>query len=136
MQQVAAEILLHVQLFVIGQHRGKFVHVHQDFALGIRDDLAGGIAIGQALDGRPVRAFRDFLDGEVIFIARHEIEFGAGGHAFHRLDRDLGADEADLGGGIEGADKARALAVGLEAGRGGVDDDQLMGLHIVFDVLE
>ena len=63
-----------------------------------------GVAIGQALDGGPVRAFGQFLDGEVIFVAGDEIELGAGLHAFIRLDRDLGADEADLGGGIDGAD--------------------------------
>ena len=36
-----------------------------------------------------------------------EIERGAGFHAFDRLDRDLGADEADLGGGIDGAHHRR-----------------------------
>ena len=38
--------------------------------------------------------------------------------------------------GLMRADHARRLAVGLEAGRRGMDDDQLMRLHVVLDVLE
>ena len=79
---------------------------------------------------------RQFLDGEFIFVAGDEIERRAGFHAFFRLDRHLGADKADLGGGIDGADHGRGLAIRLEAGRRGVNDDQLMRLHVFLDVLE
>ncbi len=46
----------------------------------------------------------------------------------------LGADETDLGGGIDRADQTGGLDVRLEAGRRGVDDDQFVRLHILFDI--
>ncbi len=50
------------------------------------------------------RAVGQFLDGEVVFVAGDEIERRARLPCFLRLDRDLGADETDLGGGIDRAD--------------------------------
>jgi len=54
-------------------------------------------AIGQALDGRPVGALGKFLDGELVFVAAYEIDRRRRFQAFLLLNRDLGADEADLG---------------------------------------
>ena len=56
------------------RHERQLVHVVQDFAIGIMDDDAFGVAIGDALDVRPVAAVGDFLDGEIEFVAGDEID--------------------------------------------------------------
>ena len=100
------------------------------------DGRAVLVAIGHALDRRPVAALGDFLDGEFVFVAGDEIDRHAGLQTFLRLDRDLGADEPDDRRGIDFLYHPGGLAVGLERRRRGVNDDQFMGLQIVDDVRE
>ena len=74
--QIAAEIFLDLELAcrpaVTNGSLSMFV---QDFALGIvRRSTPFGVAIGEALDRRPVAPSASLLDGEVIFVAGDEID--------------------------------------------------------------
>src|SRR4029077_4391064 len=94
--EIAAEIVLDLELPVDWEHGRELVHVHQDLALGIVENLAVRSAIGETLDGRPVGAFGKLLDGELVFVAADKIDRRRRFQAFLRLNSDLGADEADL----------------------------------------
>ena len=134
--EIAAEVFLRVELFVERQHGRQQIHVHQNLAFRIVHDRAILGSIGHAFDRGPVLAFGDFLDGEFVFVARDKIDRRAGLEALLGLDRDLGADEPDDRRRIEFADHPGGFDVGLERRRGGMDDDELVRLHVLDDVGE
>ena len=135
--EVPAEVVLDLQVALVdGRDEGQFVHVLEDAAIGIADDHAFPVAIGDAVDLGPVAAVSHFLDGEVEFLAGHEIERRTGFEALHRLDRHLGADEADLQVGLQVAQHLCGLDVAVERGRRGVHHDHVVILHLGRDVGE
>ena len=124
MLEVADEILfdLEVALVNVGDPRER-VHVGNHLALGVVLNLPFAVLVGNALHGREVAAFGDFLAGEVELLARDPVNGPRGlerlGGQHHRVR----ADEANLGGGPLLLDGLGDLAVVLQRGRGGVDDD-------------
>ncbi len=74
-QQVADEVILDPQVALVdlGDER-QLVHVLQHRAVLVVLDHAVGVAEGDAVDSGPVAALGDFLDGEVEFVAGHEVD--------------------------------------------------------------
>ena len=138
MQPIAAEIILDLELLV--ERQDKTAACPCPSGSRARDCgtiWPADVAIGKALDAGPVGAVRQLLDGEFIFVAADEIDRRAASMLLLRLDRDLGADEADLGGGIEERGSCPPCGMSdLKLGRRGMDNDQLMRLHVFLDVLE
>ena len=78
-------------------HERQLVHVLEHRAVLVVHDLAGRVALGNAVDRGEVAALGDFLDGEVEFVARRRSRSARGlARLSVRLHRHLGADEADL----------------------------------------
>ena len=124
--EIAAEIILdHEVALVDRRDERQVVHVVQDFALVVVHDAAVGVAVGQARDAGEVAALGDLLDGEIELVARDEIDILAGQQAAVRIDRDLGADQADLELRIGRLERAHRPQVGLERRRRGVQHHQI-----------
>ena len=75
MLQIAAEISVNIQVALVDRRdEGQVVHVFQDRPVRRVLDLAVGVAEGEAEDRLPIPPVGHFLDGEVEFIARGEID--------------------------------------------------------------
>ena len=135
--EVPAEIVLDLQVALVdGRDEGQLVHVLEDAAVGVADDHAFPVAVGDAVDLGPVAAVRHLLDGEVELLAGHEVERRTGLQALHRLHGDLGADQADLQVRLQVAQHLGGPDVGIEGGRRGVHHDHVVILHLGRDVGE
>ena len=127
--QVADEIVLDPQVALVDLgHERQLVHVLQDRPILVMDDHAGVVAVGDAVHRRPIAALGDFLDREVEFVARHEIDGRALRQAFRRLHRHLGTDHTDFQRRINSLQRRRDLHVRCERRRGGMQ-------HAQFEVL-
>ena len=125
--EIAAEIAVDVEVALVDRrHERQEVHIGQDLAILVVNDRAFGVAVGNALDLRPVQAFGDVLDREVEFVAGDEIERVRRFEALFRLDRDFGADEADLAGRIDRLDHLGRFDVGFERRRRSMHDDEFV----------
>ena len=125
--QIADEIILDPEIAVIdvGDER-KLVHVLEHGPLAVMDDLAGGIAIAQAVDRLPGLTLGDLFDGEIELVARDKVEHRRGGEALLRLDSHFGADEADLEFRVTRLHRLRDLHVVREGRRRGVHHHQFI----------
>ena len=97
MLQIADEVILDPQVALVDLgDEGQLVHVLEHRALPVVHDRAVGAAIAEPVDVGERAALGDFLDREVEFLAGDEVDRARPGEAGFRLDRDLGADQADL----------------------------------------
>ena len=136
-QQITAEIILDGEIALVDRRdERQFVHVVQDRPLLVVDDAARGVAVGQPLDAGEVAAFGHLLDGEIELVAADEVELFAGLQAAGRIDRDLGADHADLELRIEILERANRLDVGGKRRRRGVQHDEIALSRLRRDVGE
>ena len=73
--QIAAEIILDDEVALIDRRdEGKRVHVLEDRPIGIVDDDAIVVAIGEAGDLAEVASFGDLLDRVIELVPRHEVD--------------------------------------------------------------
>ena len=98
--------------------------------------VPSALAPGQPGDGGEVAALGDLLDGEIELVARDEIDRRGRFQALLRLDRDLGADHADLEAGLARLERLRRPHIGGKGGRGGVQHDEVAVDRFGRDVLE
>ena len=99
-------------------------------------DHALGVAEGQPGDGRPVPAFRHFLDGEIEFLPGDEIDGGGSSQASFRIDRDLGADQARLEPRIAAFQGFDCGEIRGEGGRRGVQHGQVESIGLGGDFIQ
>ena len=129
--QIADEIVLDLEIALVDRRdERQLVHVVQDGALGVVDDAAVALAIRQAGDAAEVAALRHLLDGEIELVAGDEIELLAGRKRARGIDRDLGADHADLEIGIGRLQRADGLHVGGKRRRRGVQHHEIAVLDL------
>ncbi len=84
------------------------------------------LAEAQAVDRFIGSPFRDLLYGEVELLACNEVDRRGGVEALFRLDRDFGADQADLQPRVFVLQRFGDFDIGGEGGRRGVDHRQLV----------
>jgi hypothetical protein len=125
--QIADEIILDLEIALVDLgHEGQPVHVLQHRPRRIMDDDAVLVAIAEPVDIGESAALGDFLDREVEFLAGDEIDGARRGQAGLRLDRDLGADEADLEPRVGVLERLGDLDIGREGGGRGVHDREIV----------
>src|SRR6266852_2861475 len=109
--QIADEIILDLEIAPVDLgHERQLVHILEHRPGPVVGDRPTAIAIAQPVDIGESAALGDLLDREVEFLAGDEINRARRGQAGFRLDRDLGADEAD-----------REPRVGILQGLGNLD---------------
>ena len=125
--EIADEIILDLQVALVDRRdEGQPVHVFQHGPLFVHLDRAVFVAIDQAGDGFPVAAFRDVADGEVVVLAGDEIDGFRFFQRGARIDRDIGADQADLDAGLGRLQPGRGLRVGGEGRRRGMQHREIV----------
>jgi len=130
MLQIADEVILDPEIALIDfGDEGQLIHVLEDRALAIVTDGAARVAIAEAVDAVPGAAVGNLLDGEIEFVAADEVERARRFEAFPRLDRDLGADEADLELRVRVLHRLRDLHVVGKGRRRGVHHHELVFLR-------
>ena len=92
-------------------------------ALRVVPDLAVLVAVGKPGDRSQRPSFGDFLAGVIEFLAPDPVDGRGSFERFRRQHRGVGADKADPGFRPLLFDGFRHLAVVLQGGRGGVNDD-------------
>ena len=132
MQQVADEVVLdlEVALVHVGDPRER-VHVLDHLALLVVDDLAVGVAEGESVDGFNRAILGDFLAGEIELLAPDPVDGRRGFQCLGGQHRGVRADETDLRIRTLRLDGLGDLAVILQRGRAGVDDDVIVVLRDV-----
>ena len=137
MLEIADEIILDFQVALVDRRdERQVVHVLDDGARRVVADRAIGVAIGQPGDGAEFPAFGDFPDGEIEFVAGDEIDRGRAFEARLRLDRDLGADEADFQVRIRRLERRGDADVGGKRRRRGVQHREIVRAGVAHDVGE
>ena len=124
MQQVADEVALDLQVaFIDIGHPRQGVHVLNQLALRVMPDAAVAGAVAQAGDLVERAAFGHFLAGEIEFLAPDPINGRRGLQGLGGEDGGVGADKADEGLRAVELDRLGHLAIVLEGGGRGVNDD-------------
>jgi hypothetical protein len=97
MLEIAAEISLNVQVTLVDwRDERQVIHVFEDRPVRRVLDLAVGVPVGEGENRLPIPPVGDFLDGEIKFIARGEIDDRRGFQRSFGVDRSLGADQPDF----------------------------------------
>jgi hypothetical protein len=97
MLEIAAEISLNVQVTLVDwRDERQVIHVFEDRPVRRVLDLAVGVPVGEGENRLPIPPVGDFLDGEIKFIARGEIDDRRGFQRCFGVDRSLGADQPDF----------------------------------------
>ena len=127
MQEIADKIIFDLEVALVDlADKGQPVHVFEDRAIAVVADRAAGGAVAEAVDRVERAPVGDLLDREVEFFAGDKIESGRRLEAVLGLDRDLGADHADLEPRVGVLERLGDLDVGGEGRGRGVQDAELV----------
>ena len=73
--EISDEVFLDAQIPLVDRgHERQSIHVLEHRTRSVVHDTAVGVSIGKARDAIPVSSLGDFLDGEIEFVARDEVD--------------------------------------------------------------